>query len=308
MNTPPLNPEFRCGFIALIGRPNAGKSTLLNLLIGEELALATPLPQTTRKNLKGIYTDAKQQIIFIDTPGIHEGSHELNERMITEAASSFKNQNADCICYLIDLTRPFGAEEDRAANLVQSSNLPFLLVFNKCDKVENTQKVQQEFFTRFPCLKDKPSLIISAIDKTFKDGFLSALWPLLPIGPAHYDAEELTDASMRHFASEAIRKHIILNTREEVPHSVFVEIFGYQEFPDHHEIEAYIHVETVGQRGIIVGKGGEIIEKVRRRAQGEMKRLAGVPVTIKTHIKITPDWRNNGGFLREAGYEKDSKK
>ena len=296
--------KFRCGFIALIGRPNAGKSTLLNLLIGEELALATTLPQTTRKNLKGIYSDKNQQLIFIDTPGIHDGEHEINDRMMTEAIASFKNNNADCICYLVDLCRPFGAEEATASQLILKSKLPVLVVFNKADKVENVAAIQKDFYSKHPEFKTFPSITISAIRKEDRDAFLTAIAPIIPLGDAHFDPEDLTDATMRHFCAEAVRKHIILNTREEVPHSVYVEIVTYQEFDDHHDVDVTIHVETVGQRGIIVGKNGELIEKIRRRAQGEMKRLAGVPVKIKTHISISPDWRNNERFLKDAGYDK----
>jgi len=293
---------MKSAFISLIGRPNCGKSSLLNTVLGEQISIVTPLPQTTRRNIKGIYNEADLQLVFLDTPGVHAGGHALNKAMIDQCRAALAKDEADVVCYLVDLSRDWGAEEEMAAALAQESGLPVLVVFNKKDAVDSPEQKVREFLTRFPRLDPFPRVILSAIHPSAKKDFLSALLPLVPEGPAHFPPDELTDENMRFFAAEYLRKYLILNTRQEVPHAAFVEITAYKEEPTGHKISANIHVETDGQKGIVIGKGGTIIAKIRREAERDLRKLAGVPVSIQTHIIVTPKWRDNEAFLRDAGY------
>ena len=293
--------QFRSAFIALVGRPNSGKSTLMNTILEEQLSVVTPLPQTTRRNLRGIYTTEHMQLVFVDTPGIHKGKHAFNESMIREAQHVLAKQEVDLICYLVDLSREFGDEEGTVSDLVLSSGMAVVVIFNKVDMVEKPEQVIQKFYERYPRFQDVPSIKISANEPSAKEQFLSLVHPFIPEGPQYFDPEELTDSSLRFFAAEYIRKQIILNTREEVPHATFVEIESYRETPDRHEIDATIHVETIGQRGIIVGKGGTVITRIRKGAQQDLRHLVHVPVKITCHVKISPKWRDNENFLRLMG-------
>jgi GTP-binding protein Era len=290
---------FRSGFVTLIGRPNSGKSSLLNTVLGQELAAVTPLPQTTRRNLRGIYTDASMQIVFIDTPGIHKGKHEINEVMMREAREALSDAEPDCVCYLIDLARDFGEEEKFVATLVMAVRAPALLVFNKADQCKDAGAMQKRFLELFPGLSRAATVTLSATQRAAKGLFLAALSPFINDGPRYFDEETVTDAPMRFFAAEFLRKQVILNTREEVPHAVFVEIEAYHESEKGHDISAAIHVETNGQKGILIGKKGVMIGKIRSGAQKELARLAGCPVTISCHVKVSPGWRDNQNFLRD---------
>jgi GTP-binding protein Era len=292
--------SFRSGFVALLGRPNCGKSTLLNTILGEEISLATPLPQTTRKRLRGVYTRENLQIIFIDTPGIHCGGHRLNDSMLDEAKDPAVNGGIDCLCYLVDLSKTFGDEEALAASIVRKTGVPRLIVFNKADLCPETEEKIGRFFACFPDLKTTPTVTISATTGEGGKRFLAALDSFVKEGPRYYDEEIITDASMRFFAAEFIRKHIILSTREEVPHAVFVEIESYKELPQRHEIIAVIHVETIGQKGIIIGRGGALITRIRIAAEKDLSKLTGCPASISCHLKVTPHWRDDRRFLRST--------
>ena len=290
-------PPFRSGFVALIGRPNSGKSTLLNAVLGEELSAVTPMPQTTRRRMKGIYTTDELQIVFVDTPGIHKGKHQLNQTMLREAEGATTEGGLDCICYLVDLSREYGEEESEVARIALAARAPLLIVFNKTDICSSLEAQKAKFFALYPAFAKAPSIELSAVDRKAKARFLAALLPFIKEGPKFFDGESLTDANLRFFAAEFLRKHIILNTREEVPHAVFVEIDYYREMPLRHDVGATIHVETTGQRGIIIGKKGALLTKIRAAAEKELRRLAGCPVSIACHIKVSPNWRDNKSFL-----------
>jgi len=295
-----MDSNFRSAFIAFVGRPNSGKSTLMNTLLGEQLSIVTSLPQTTRRNLKGIYTSENMQLVFVDTPGIHKGKHALNESMLKEA-SNVINEGIDLVCYIVDLSRDFGDEEASVANMVKRSGNTVMIVFNKKDMCENPVKKAEQFFELFTDLNKSSFIIVSAIDKASRTVFLQAVSPYVHEGPKYYDEESLTDESLRFFAAEYIRKQVILNTREEVPHAVFVEIESYKETEESHNVDATIHVETNGQRGIIVGKKGSVINKIRKAAEEELAELTGTKVKITCHVKVSPKWRDNESFLSRMG-------
>jgi GTP-binding protein Era len=292
----------RTGVVAIVGRPNAGKSTLLNTVLGQELSVVTQLPQTTRRNLRGIHTAPGVQIVFVDTPGIHEAGHRYNRAMTGESRAALRDTGVDAVAYVVDLGREFGDEEDVVAGLVAAAAQPRLVVFNKVDRCETPDARREQFRLRYPALAALPSVSISARRPQARESFLAALTPMLPEGPPLYPADDLTDENLRFFAAEFLRKAIIGNTREEVPHAACVEILDYKESPRQHVVQAVIHVETDGQRGILVGKGGTMIGRIRMAAEAALTRLAGAPVSYRLHVKVTPKWRDNPGFLRAMGY------
>jgi GTPase len=299
-NTKQAPLPFCSGFVTLIGRPNSGKSTLLNTVLGEEFSPVTPLPQTTRRRFLGVYTNRNVQIVFIDTPGIHNGAHRLNQTMLKEAKDAAGEQDSDCLCYVVDLSREFGEEESLAAAIAQGTATPILVVFNKKDLCASIPRQKERFFSLFPKLAARPSVTISAVKPETKTIFLSALAPFIKEGPRYFDDAIATDATMRFLAAEFLRKHIILATRDEVPHAVFVEIESYRELGQYHDIRALIHVETVGQKGIIIGKKGTLITRIQTAAAEDIGRLAGCPVRISCHITVTPHWRDDNNFLQSV--------
>lgn len=301
MEEPVPERSHRSAIIAFVGRPNSGKSTLLNTIIGEEISIVTPLPQTTRLNARGIYTTEAMQLVFVDTPGVHKGKHTINKAMLQEAQRAI-DDDIDLLCYLVDCSRELGNEERYVAEMVATvKKAQVCIVFNKTDLVPSVGRFAKRFYAMFPDLEKFPAIPLSAVESDAKDAFLAAIDSFIPEGPQYFDPEDLTDSTMRHIAAEYLRKHIIATTSEEVPHAVFVEIDSYREAEDCHEIIATIHVETSGQRGIIVGKGGCGIAKVKKLARADLVRLTGVPVHLTCHVKVSPKWRDNAVFLRQRG-------
>jgi GTPase len=296
-----LKPNSRSAFIALAGRPNSGKSTLMNTMLGEELSIVSTMPQTTRKNLRGIYNGPGLQLVFIDTPGIHRGKYAFNERMFDEAAAALKD-NADIVCYIVDLAREFGEEEDIVARIVSGARAPCVVLFNKKDICDRPDAMVKAFFTHHPALASAPHATVNAKEPGTKEIFLRLIDPFIPAGPAHFPPDDLTDANTRFFAAEYVRKQIIYNTTDEVPHAAHVEITGYRESPARHNVDAVISVETDGQKAIIIGKGGKLIKKIQERAGEDLQKLTGVPASIRCHVRVRKGWRDDERFLKQAGY------
>lgn len=292
---------FKSAFIAFIGRPNSGKSTLLNTIIGEQLSIVTSLPQTTQRIMRGIYNGDNMQLIFIDTPGIHKGKHTLNKSLYEQAISMLYDKGIDIICYLVDLSRPYGNEEDEIANQVLKVKIPICLVFNKSDICDSCNLMKKEFYQRYPKFETYPAIEISALSNLAKGHFLNLINPYIPEGPKYFPDDDMTDSNMRFFAAEYIRKQIITLTKEEVPHASCVEILDYKEKNSKHVIEAVIHVESDGQKAIVIGKKGRIINKIRKLAQLELGHLVGMPVKMICHVKVSPKWRDSKKFLTGLG-------
>ena len=301
MNNIPSN--FKSAFIAFVGRPNSGKSTLLNTILGEGLSIVTSMPQTTQRNIRGIYNREGYQLVFVDTPGFYRGKHALNKAMLKQSKKIFSDKGIDLLCYLVDLSRSFGKEEDEIAKVVESLKIPVCIVFNKTDLCSSVDEKIYSFFSRYPGLATLQYLSICANSESAQDKFLDAIKPSIPDGPQYYPKEDISDLNMRFFSAEYIRKQIIDLTHEEVPHAVFVEIIDYKEFENKHEVNATIHVETQGQKGIVIGKKGRIINQIKKQAALELSDLAGVPVTITCHVKVTAKWRDNQQFLAEMGLD-----
>ena len=301
MNDIPSN--YKSAFIALVGRPNCGKSTLLNTILGEKLSIVTPMPQTTQRNMRGIYNGEGYQLVFVDTPGLHRGKHALNKAMYKQSSRIFSDAGIDILCYLVDLSRSFGEEENEIAKMVENLKISVYIVFNKTDLRSSVDETIKSFFSQYPKLASLPYISISAISPTAKETFLEAIQPVIPSGPQYYPEGDITDLNLRFFAAEYIRKQIIELTCEEVPHAAFVEIMDYKESEDKHIVNATIHVESQGQKGIIIGKQGKVINQIKKKAAKELSELAGAPVNIICHVKVTQKWRDNKQFLAGMGLD-----
>ena len=296
--------NFKSAFLAIIGRPNSGKSTLLNSILGEQLAIVSAMPQTTQKNMRGIYNEENMQIIFVDTPGIHKGKHQLNHEMYNVSTNMINDSGINIIVYMVDLSRATGDEEDDIAKKITAIEKPVIIVFNKIDQLtlpEAEERIEN-FYNRYPDLKPFPNLMLSAMAKDSGEIFINFIRSYIPEGPQYYPEDDLTDASLRFFASEYIRKEIIANTRNEVPHASLVEITSYKEKENMHEIDADIHVETPGQKAIIIGNKGATISKIRKAAEWKLRGLTGVKCKLTIFVKITKHWRDKKSFLREQGF------
>jgi GTP-binding protein Era len=296
--------NFHSGFVALIGRPNAGKSTLLNAVLGERLAVVSSMPQTTQRNMRGIYNEENLQIVFVDTPGIHRGKHQLNHEMFNISTSVFKDSGLNMLIYLVDMTRDFGEEEDEIAKMVAKLEIPVAIVLNKADQLTlpEAKRVEKEFNERYEKLSNLPQIMLSSVASDAGEIFIRAIKKYIPEGPQYYPEDDMTDASLRFFASEYIRNQIIELTYEEVPHASFVEVTSYRETEGLHEIDADIHVETTGQKAILIGAKGKTISAIRKGAVQKMRLLSKTKTKINLFVKVTKHWRDKKQFLKDAGF------
>jgi len=290
----------KTGHVALVGRPNTGKSTLLNTLLGTHLAAVSNKPQTTRKHLLGILTDAESQILFLDTPGIHQARIAIDDAMDRSIARVLSD--ADVVVCLADPTRKPGSEDALAVERVKTVRKPIVIAVNKVDiaapeQIEECLAYYQEAFPKAPVLK------IAAIDRERAMPLLEHLRRLLPEGPFVYDEDDLTDVYERDIAAELIREVMLEQLRQEVPHCVAVAIDRWEEHEDRIFIGATLNLEREGHRGIILGKGGERIRNIRVTAAKRIAEFVGRRVELSMYVKIRPDWRNNKRFLSEMGLD-----
>lgn len=283
--------DFKSGFVAVIGRPNVGKSTLLNTVIGQKIVIATDKAQTTRKRIKGIYTNEEGQIVFIDTPGIHKPLDKLGEFLMDEAKCSIPD--ADLILFLVDVSEPAGAGDKWIVeNLLKNTNIPIIIVLNKVDKLKDVIKKEQNLLT-YKMLFDKnlPTAKISAQTGRNIDTLISTIMRKLPEGAPIYAEDDLTDESMRSIAQEIIREKILINTKDEIPHSVAVIIENYEEKKDIDRIFAKIHVEHESQKGIMIGKKGQMLKTIGMQARKELEKMLDKKVYLELNVKVSKDWR-----------------
>jgi GTP-binding protein Era len=278
----------------------------MNSIVGDPIAIVSPMPQTTQKNMRGICTGDNFQIVFVDTPGIHMGKHKLNRTISEYALSTITDQGIDIVCYLVDLSRDPGPEEGRLAEVaVQASEKKqVVLIFNKVDlfTIDKAMERKETFLQAYPGLADLKTLMISSTADNAGEVFIDFLKPLLPEGPMYYPADEISDSHLRHFAAEYVRKQIISLTYQEVPHAAYVEIISYTEKDGLHEISADIHVETTGQKKILIGSKGATIARIRRQSEWRMRKLTGDKVKFSLFVKVTPHWRDKVSNLKEFGF------
>lgn len=292
---------FKSGFISIIGRSNVGKSTFLNRIIGERISIVSSRPQTTRNNIKLIYTDDRMQCIFIDTPGIQKPKNKLGEFMLDSATSAFKD--VDIITYIVDNSGVIGENEKFIISKLKEEEKPIVLLINKTDIIseERTQEIIKTFneFGIFDVI-----LPISALTGRNTEEYFENIYKMLPKGPKYYDEEEITDQSVRSICAEIVREKSLLFLQEEVPHGINVEINKFKKREDRelYDIEATILVEKKSHKGIVIGKGGEMIKKIGMTARQDMETFLEAQVNLRLWVKIDPDWRNNINRLQNFGY------
>ncbi len=289
----------RAGFVSIAGPPNAGKSTLLNGLVGEKLAITAPQPQTTRTSIQGVMTNPDVQIVFIDTPGIHKSDTLFNQRMMNCVRGAL--QDRDLILYVADATKPVREEDKHAVSALHEST-PAILVLNKIDRIDDKRLLLpliQSYNDLFPWLTAVP---ISARKGENLDELKRVITEHLPEGPALFPEDHLTDQPMRFLAAEIIRERILHSAREEVPHAVAILIDTWDETPSLTRIAATIHVERPGQKAILIGDKGQMMKKIGSAARLEIERLLGRKVFLSLFVKINPKWREDSDFLNTIDY------
>jgi GTP-binding protein Era len=296
-----MSPEnYRSGYVALIGRPNAGKSTLLNHLVGEKIAAVSNKPQTTRHRIQGIVTLREGQIVFVDTPGVHKPGHLLNRRMM--AAVHDAMLSVDVVVLMRDASVSTGNGDRFVLDLVKGSNKPAVLVLNKIDKIKDKNELLPliEFYANEYDFNE--IVPISALRGEAIDNLLKQIVKHLPTGEAIFDEDELTDQSMRTIVAEMVREKILQTTGEEIPYvtAVATEMFDESD-PNVTKIYCAIYVERASQKAIVIGKGGAKLRQIGTEARMEAERLLGKKVYLQLFVKVAPDWRNREQKLDEIG-------
>lgn len=297
------NKNFKSGFVSIIGRPNVGKSTLLNAILKEKIAIVTPKAQTTRNRIQGIYTTDNEQIIFIDTPGIHKAHNELGNIMNDFALKSITG--IDLILYLIDVNVPLGTGDSFIIDALRESKVPTILVANKVDKEQDTNKIVENIETYKEYGNFIGGITISATEGFNIDKLLEMVVSNLEYGPMYYPEDQLIDQPERFVVCELIREKVLLNTSEEIPHSVAVTIDRFKESDKIIDIHATIVVERLSQKKIIIGAKGAMIKKIGTEARKDIKNFLGLPVYLELFVKVEDNWRNKKYQLKEFGYNND---
>lgn len=297
-------PGFKSGFVAILGKPNAGKSTLLNALVGERLAIVSEKPQTTRDRIAGILTTEKYQLVFLDTPGIIIPRDRFNEVLIDRVDEAI--EDADVLYHLVDAMDAEPPNERLRESLERAQVRARFLVLNKIDKL-----APKDADTIPPGIDERRYdrvFRISALLKQGLDELLSATVEHLNEGPLYYDPEQLTDRDERFFAAEAVREKIFLYTGEEVPYSVFTKVETFEERPDKDYIRVIIYVERESQKPIIIGKGGQLLKRIGTEARQDIEKLTGRPAYLELWVKVRKNWRRNEFDLRNFGFKVRPKK
>jgi len=295
--------KFKSGFVAIVGRPNVGKSTLMNHLIGQKIAIMSDKPQTTRNKIHGVYTTNDSQIVFLDTPGIHKPQSKLGNYMMQTAESALREVEA--ALFLIDASEGLGGGDRYIIEQLKKVKTPVFLVMNKIDKVAPEQLLPM--ITQYNALHDFAEIIpISALKGNNVDTLLEQLSRYLPEGPQYYPADQITDHPEQFVCSELIREKILHLTREEIPHSIAVTIEDMK-VQDNGivYIGAVIFVERDSQKGIIIGKKGELLKEVGKKARHDIEALLGSRIFLELWVKVKKDWRNQDRVLKDLGFRHD---
>lgn len=291
---------YKSGFVTVIGRPNVGKSTLVNNLVGEKINIISPRPQTTRNSIKAIYTEEKGQIIFIDTPGIHQARNKLDKYMLEEAYSSL--EGIDLIIFILDGSTYWGKNDQMIYDQIKNSKKDIIYVMNKIDKISNKelQKRQKKYTQKV----GEEVIPISALNNKNIDTLLAEIFSYLPEGPQYYPEDMITDQIERFVFAELIREKIFYLTREEVPYgaAVLVEEVKERENEDYY-IRANIYVEKKSHKGIIIGKNGKMIKKIGREARKEIEDLMQTKVYLDLWVKVLKNWRDKDNLMKRMGYK-----
>lgn len=294
--------SFHSGFVAMVGRPNVGKSTLLNTLIGQKVAIVSDKPQTTRNQVRCILTRPDAQVVFLDTPGIHKPKHRLGERMVQAAQNTFSE--VDLIAFIVDFAAGIGPGDRHIADLLKGIHTPILVVANKIDLADAGGDAADVCRREFEGLELADIIPASGLTGAGTEQLLEAIVERLPEGPKYYPEEWVTDHPERFVVGELIRERVLHHTHEEVPHSVavFVEKMVPREGKELVDLDATLYVERESQRGIVIGKGGATIKRIGIEARREIEAILGSQVNLQIWVKVKRDWRNKEGALQELGY------
>ncbi len=294
---------YKSGFVSIIGRPNVGKSTFLNRIIGQKIAIMSEKPQTTRNKIQGVYTENDSQVIFIDTPGIHKPKHKLGDFMVKMAQTTLKE--VDIVLFMVNAVEGFGRGEEFIIEKLKETKQPVFLVINKIDQVHPEQLL--ELIDQYRKLHDFAEIVpISALDGNNVEALIGTIKKYLPEGPQYYPDNQVTDHPERFIIAELIREKVLHLTREEVPHSVAVVIDAIQKREGGAVyINATIVVERPSQKGIIIGKQGKMLKEVGKRARFDIEALLGSKVFLEVWVKVQKDWRNKMSQLRDLGFRED---
>jgi len=299
---------FHSGFVCILGRPNAGKSTLLNALVGEKLAIISPKPQTTRTRILGIIEvpvckgrDAGQ-VVLIDTPGIHRPASSLGRQMMSEVREAM--EGSDLILLMVDAHKKWDASDAFMLDLVRKSGTPAFLLLNKIDLFQDKRSLLP-LIAQFQERYDFQEIIpISALKKTGLDDLLQTVLQALPKGPRYFPEDQVTDQPLRFMVSELIREQVLYQTREEVPHAVSVQVDQFEEGKKLTRIAATIYCERDSQKSILVGKGGQMLKKIGTSARMDIEKMVGTKVFLELFVKVQPGWRDSPQFVEELNWRK----
>ncbi len=301
-----MSENFKSGFVTIVGRPNVGKSTLMNHIIGQKIAITSNKPQTTRNRIQTVYTDSNVgQIVFLDTPGMHQAKNKLGEYMMTAAMSTIND--VDLILWLIEPEEKVGAGDKKIAELLDTTDVPVILVINKIDMSDGAHV--GETIQHYKDLHDFVEVVpVSALHGDGCDELLSTIFEHLPEGPAFYDEETITNQTLREITAEIIREKSLHALNDEVPHGIAIEIDSMKERPGKRamwDIDATIICEKNSHKGIIIGKGGSMIKKIGTNSRYEIEKLLEAKVNLKLFVKVKKDWRDSEYELKNYGYNKE---
>ncbi|MDB4868224.1 MAG: GTPase Era [Cohnella sp.] len=294
---------FKSGFVAIVGRPNVGKSTLMNQVIGQKIAIMSDKPQTTRNKIHGVYTTEEMQIVFLDTPGIHKPFSKLGDFMVKAAESAL--EEVEAVLFLTDVTEEFGGGDRYIIERLKNVDTPVFLVLNKIDKVH--PEALLPIIEKYRKLHDFSEIVpVSALKGNNVNALLEQVAKYLPEGPMYYPADQVTDHPEQFVCAELIREKILLKTREEIPHSIAVEIESMGVGDNGVvNIGAIIYVERDSQKGIIIGKSGALLKEIGQLARFDIERLLGSKIFLELWVKVKKDWRNRDSVLRSLGFRND---
>jgi len=287
--------EHRSGFVSILGRPNAGKSTLLNALVGQKVSIVADKPQTTRTAIQGVMTTRESQVIFVDTPGIHKSDSAINKKMMAEVRASLDDR--DLLLFVVDATKPFGEEDKRALSILRENGPPVIGVFNKIDAVKakhDLLPIMEEYGKHIQFAEYFP---VSAETSDGLEELRAEIIRRVPEGPEYFPPDHVTDQPARFLAAELIREQILIATRQEVPYATTVIIDKWEETPTLIRIYASIMVERDGQKAIIIGYRGSMLKQIGTLARKEMESLFGIHIFLDMHVKVETDWREKPAFL-----------
>lgn len=299
---------FRSGFVCILGRPNAGKSTLLNALVGEKLAIISPKPQTTRNRIQGVVHVPKRngkdggQIVLIDTPGVHKPDSSLGRKMMVEVREAL--EGCDLVLVILDVTHKLDPRDQFALDLVKQSKAKAFLILNKIDLIREKSKLLpliEEYRTLYDFAEVIP---ISALKHKGLDDLLQTILSVLPAGPAYFPEDEITDQPARFMVAEIIREQVLVNTSEEIPYATTVIVDSFEEGKRLTRIAAMIYCEREGQKGILVGKGGRMLKKIGTAARMQIERMLRTKVFLELYVKAEPGWRDSRQFVEELDWRR----